>query len=29
MQRYLSEFTFRTTHRERVNRILDLLGGAL
>lgn len=29
MQRYLSEFTFRATHRDRVNGMFDLLVGAL
>ena len=29
MQRYLSEFTFRANHRERVNGMFDLLIGAL
>jgi len=29
MQRYLSEFTFRTNHRDRVNGMFDLLVGAL
>jgi transposase len=29
MQRYLSEFTFRANHRERVNGMFDLLVGAL
>lgn len=29
MQRYLSEFTFRATHRARVNGMFDLLVGAL
>jgi hypothetical protein len=29
MQRYLDEFTFRATHRERVNGMFDLLVGAL
>lgn len=29
MQRYLDEFTFRTTHRHRVNGMFDLLVGAL
>ena len=29
MQRYLSEFTFRATNRERVNGMFDLLVGAL
>ena len=29
MPRYLSEFTFRQNHRERVNGMFDLLVGAL
>ena len=29
MQRYLSEFTFRANHRQRVNGMFDLLVGAL
>lgn len=29
MQRYVSEFTFRVNHRERVNGMFDLLVGAL
>jgi transposase-like protein len=29
MQRYLDEFTFRATHRHRVNGMFDLLVGAL
>ncbi|MCF8709050.1 IS1595 family transposase, partial [Rhizorhapis sp. SPR117] len=29
MQRYLSEFTFRASNRERVNGMFDLLVGAL
>jgi transposase-like protein len=29
MQRYLNEFTFRATHRERVNGMFGLLVGAL
>ena len=29
MQRYLSEFTFRASNRERVNGIFNLLVGAL
>jgi len=29
MQRYLNEFAFRVNHRERVNRMFDLLVGAL
>jgi hypothetical protein len=29
MNRYLSEFTFRANHRERVNGMFDLLVGAL
>lgn len=29
MQRYLSEFTFRVSKRERVKGMLDLLVGAL
>lgn len=29
VQRYLSEFTFRASNRERVNGMFDLLVGAL
>jgi transposase len=29
MKRYLSEFTFRANHRERINGMFDLLVGAL
>ena len=29
MQRYVSEFTFRATNRDRVNGMFDLLVGAL
>ena len=29
MARYLSEFTFRANHRDRVNGMFDLLVGAL